>query len=250
MNNKVLIFWLWFQWKKYIDFFKNKWYILDWVSKSWLNKNKNIWLNQIFSFEYIINNKDFDIKQYDYIIVAVSSDNEQDNVIKFLLKKEVLNNVIIEKPVSYNLKILQSLIYKDNYFFFIDEIVLNRLYYKLFNANQILTIKIYEDNLLYSTHILEHIFWWFILFDNFKDILTNKKIIFEKDIKYNNTFRYHLYNKSCSIYCQEMNFFLNSMFLYTLLFEKSLNFLLKLNKSDNLLFKKNFYFLRKNLNEI
>jgi len=243
MNKKVLIFWLWFQWKKYIKYFLDNWYIIDWISKTWLNKNNIIWLNEIYSFEYIENKKDFNFVKYNYIIVAIKPYDEQDNVIKSLLEKEIKNKIIIEKPVSYDMDLLYKILQLDNYYFFIDENILWNLYKKVFK-NNINNIKfIIYDKSGYN-HILEHMIAPFLFFDNFIDILDLIEIKFWKDKK-EDTFYYDIIYNNFIINCNKWIINLNSKNIYNLYFKNSLDFLLNLDYIYNKLFKINFLIFRK-----
>lgn len=247
---KVLIFWLWFQWKKYINYFKSKWFNVFWVNNTWVSNNNFFWLDKLYLYsQIIVKNIDF-YEQFDIIILAVKPYKNQQEILEFFIQHDLNNKIIVEKPVCYDLKIMKKLIYKENYFFFIDEIVLNKVYYKLFKNSQGLILKIYETDLFYAIHILEHIFWWFLLFDNFNELLLNIKIIFEKKLENENVFMYKIFSEKYNINCNNMNFYLNKKFLFTLVFEKSLESLFILNKEDNIMYKSNFYTLRKKLNEI
>jgi hypothetical protein len=91
--------------------------------------------------------------------VCVFPISEQEKVIEHLLQLHVLNKCIIEKPVCYNPVLFQKLIERENYTFFVDEIVLAKTFQKLFPDMQNVIFELSssqrEDE---RKHILQHMF--------------------------------------------------------------------------------------------
>lgn len=244
---KVLILWLWFQWKKYVNYFLNNWFLVDWVTKSWLNKNNMLNLNKIFSFDKIKKQHSI-FYQYDVIVIAIKPYKEQTNVIEFILSIGVKNKLIIEKPVTNNLSLLHKLIDKDNIYFFIDELILWKSYNKIINKNSDLSLIIYDKT--DSDNISEHAISPFFLSDKF--IFINKKIkTFFWTKKWVSALNYKIIiDNKYIIHCNSWNFYLNNIKIYSLNFWKSLEFILNINLIDNKTMKTNYYFYRKNNNNI
>jgi len=94
-----------------------------------------------------------------YIIVSVFPISEQEKVIEHLVQLHVLNKCIIEKPVCYNTALFQKLIERENYTFFVDEIVLAKTFQKLFPDMQKvffdISSKLGKEE---KIHILQHMF--------------------------------------------------------------------------------------------
>lgn len=234
---KVLIFWLWFQWAKYVKYFNKEWFEVYSVTKSWNNKKNILGVSTIYSFNFVrYLNKDF-FDDFTYIILTVKPIKEQETIITFLLKLELNIKIIIEKPVSKSLDLLKALENNNNYYYFIDELVLYSNYKKIFNNNNII---VKSDN---DSDILEHALGTFLLFDKFKIILDNLKLFYIYEDKYSNVLKYQLINEKYSIICNWWTFNINGKEFYSLSFWKSLDFLLSLDSSLNLLCKRNYIFL-------
>ena len=60
---------------------------------------------------------------------------ELEKVLNFFICNNYSWKVLIEKPVSYSLDTLNILVNKKNFYFFIDELVLNKYYKKIFNCD-------------------------------------------------------------------------------------------------------------------
>lgn len=244
---KILIFWLWFQAQKYVKYFENKWYEIESVTKSGINKNTVRNISKLYKSEEILKNKNFDFSNYDMIILSIHPYNEQEKVIKYFLENNFLGKIIVEKPVSYNENLIKILENKRNFYFFVDELFFSNFYKKIgkFSLNFIL----YNNNLNEYIHLLEHIFWWFLLSENFENILQNLKIKFlqnknEKDLKYNIIFDKNI------LFFEKWDLFLNNKKILTTNFSKSLDFILQISDEENILYKKNFYLMRKFINAL
>jgi hypothetical protein len=242
--DKVLIFGAWYQWKKYINYFSSNNNFIDIVNTTWINKINNLSINNTFKYSNI-SESNFDFSEYSYIIIAVTPYNEQIKVINFILSNNIKWKIIIEKPVTYDIKLLEKLLNYDNIYYFFDEIVLEKIYKKIFL--DLSDIYIFSTN---NIDILEHILSGFLLFKNLEDYL--QKIIFKfeklnedkRDLKYK-----ILYNKF-SIENNKWNLKLNWRNIYNLNFSDSLINILDLDLNNNYLIKKNFILLRNFLNNV
>ena len=238
---KVLIIGTWNQWKKYFSFLKSFFwdtYQISLVNKSGIDKN-NFFKQNIKKYNNIKNNVSY-IKNFDLIILAVK-EKAQTNIIFDLLKKNINDiKIIIEKPVSYNLNLINKLVNKENYFFFIDETYLYNI-----NSN---TLKNMLESNLYLTipkqaDIIQHAFWLFL---NEKKIFKIKNnCIFNFTNKVEDYIYYKIKDKSQNkIINYKWDFFISTKeykYLSYLDFYKSINNLLKLNNNENnKVIKKNF----------
>lgn len=234
---RVLVFWLWFQWKKYVNYFKSKWFIVDWVNKSWLTDLK---LN-LFSFDEIKKKDKSFFFEYEYVIVCIKPTFEQDNVINLLIELELENKIIIEKPVTNDLLMFKKLLNLESVSFFLDEIVL----WNIFKQQEIKDVVISLPN--WDIDMLEHIMGVFILNKDFINILKEIKIKNFNCADYKKLI-YKITFWKYTIICERWEYFINGKRL-NFSFDKSLDFLLNsIIKNQNMLqlFKKNFFLLKSN----
>lgn len=236
---------MWNQWIKYLNYFSKLGYDVDIVTKTW-KWNWELKFYNYYCFNDIITFDSNFFSKYNFIVIAVNPYEQLELVLNFIYNKNLNNKIIIEKPVSYNINFLHELVLRDNYYFFIDELVLWEYFKKIFSDNSIINIFLYEKWLHYNLNILEHVFWNFLILNNFDYLLSNFKINFlnGKDKDY---FFYELKSSKVSLKCIKGYFFLNNNLFYKLNFEKSISFLLWLSLEDNLKFKSNFLSLRKYL---
>jgi len=246
---RVLIFWIWFQWSKYINFFNKKWFIIDVVTKSWKNKKNILNINKVFHINEVLLKDTAFLNNYSNIILAINPIVEQEKVIKFLLSKDVRNKVIIEKPVSYNLELLKILKEKNNFYYFIDEIILANTYKKIFYKEiKKLVISFYKSKNYID--ILEHIFSPFLLFKNFSSVIKSNINLRENNDIINFLKYTIIYNDKLIINFDKWVLTINKRFFYDIKFWKSLEYILSLKEEYNLLLKDNFIKLREYLNNL
>jgi len=246
---KVLVFWMWNQWIKYLNYFSKLWYSLDVVTRSWKVKSNSFFCNYYIFYDLINFDSTF-FSNYDFIVVAVNPYEQLDLVLRFIYSKKLNNKIIIDKPVSYDIEFLSKLLLKDNYYFFIDEILLSKLYLNLFNINSFsnLNIVIYSKNKLSYIDILEHVFWWFLLDSNFLNLFNKIKINFINKSIWNDLLYYKIYNKKFLLSFEAWKIYINWLSILDLKFDNSLDFILSINSINNRTYKKNFIILRKFLN--
>lgn len=244
---KVIIFGLWNQWNKYVKYFLDKWYEVEAVTKLWFNKNNIKNISKIYKSEEILENKIFDFSIYKNIVLVISPYKEQEKVIKYFLGINYNWKIIIEKPVSYDLELLKILEKKQNFYFFVDELYFSPFYQKINSKNIIFVL--YNKNVNEYIHFLEHIFWWFLLLENFEEFFKNLKIKFlenkdEFDLKYNIIFDKNI------LFFERWDLFLNNKKILSTNFFKSLDFILQISDEENILYKKNFYLMRNFINDL
>jgi len=239
MAQKVLLLWLWVQGKKYVSFFSERNYIIDGVNTS---GNADITLNQIYSFQDI-QAVGFCFDMYDYIVIAVAPQSEQSKVIHHLLDSKIQNKIIIEKPVSYDLKLLSTLSEYENIIYFIDEIYVSPFLKKLDNISFPLTLKTKR-----SLDVIEHAMSIFILREDFDAIISRTHFEFISALdNYWLQYNFKFGNYECNI--NKGEFYINDNYVCEVSFEKSLAYVLKLHndQKNKILFKNNFYILIKEL---
>lgn len=241
---KILIFWLWFQWWKYVKYFCNKWFKIYWVTKSWLNKSLIEWVDEIYSFDAIEKNIIF-FEKFDLIIVSVKPLLEQENVLNLLLSFDLKVKIVIEKPITSLQKHLELLLKRENYYFYIDEIILYNIYLKCFiQPKEKIFVKSISD-----IDIIEHALWGFLLLNNFEIILKYLTFVFIEDNKTNNLF-YKIINKKYSFIMNKWDIAINTKKICNLDFWKSLDFILNLNDEKNKLVKENYNLLNTFLSKL
>lgn len=244
---KILIFWLWNQGEKYVKYFSNKWFEIIWVSKSWLNKKKLKNISKIYKSEELFLDKNFNFSDFENIVLAVLPIKEHEKILEKILDINYFWKIFVEKPVSYDLEFLEKLKNYKNIYYFVDELYFSDFYEKIEKYN--LVFVLYNHNNSEFIHLLEHIFWWFLLSENFENILQKLKIKFLKnkneiDLKYNIIFEKNI------LFFERWDLFLNNKKILSTNFSKSLDFYLNLNENQNNLLQKNFYLMRKFINAL
>lgn len=239
----ILLFWLWNQWVKYVKNFNNDVFC---VTKSGINKTW-IEVKNIISYSNFIDNYySFDfLNNFDLIIICVDK-SSLDNLINKLCFLNLHSKILIDKPVSYDLDLLEKLKNYNNIYYFIDEIFFNKLYNKIFNSSYVKIISIK------NVDVLEHVFWWFLLNNNFDLILKNINIIYE-DEKNRGAFNlnFKIVNKNYILYYNNWIIFLNwKKINHFSSFEKVIDIILNFDENDNIRYKNNFILMRQKLNNL
>lgn len=242
---KVLIFWLWFQWRKYYNYFISRWFEVFWVTKTSQKKDFSNSIKYIYKFSDLIKfNKSF-FKKFDLIIISVYPYNEQERVIKFILLLNLPNKTIIEKPVSIDLKLMETLLSYNNITFFIDEVFL---------SSKFIDIKI--DNAKIITYndldFFEHAFWLFLLRKDFKSFLNKVELFFVPNkINFSTTLYFYMRFWIYDFKSENGHYYINWKVLNNNIFDLSLKFFLYKVLNDfslNYEYKNNFLNLRKFFN--
>jgi len=190
---KVLIIWLWWQWKKYLNYFIKNNYIVSWVCKTSKTKEyieETYWIDIFLDYwKLILNN-------YDLIIVSLPPE------IQWEISLDILgswynNKLIIEIPVTWNKSELQKIkSYKNAYFYLEEYYTLLSKFLRKINLSKstsinidITTSKEDYDNLKARNVSFIHInnnFLWL----NFDNIKYNFNFHDREDIFYKITFVY------------------------------------------------------------
>lgn len=241
INKKVLVFWLGFQWKKYVEYFNNAWFSIDWVTKTWINKKKVSNVINLYKFWEISN----DLNLYDYHIVAVNPYKEQLKVIEFLLKSNIKWKIIIEKPVSYDIWFLEKLYLSDNIYYFLDELILSKIYKKIFyNKNSAINIVSMKDS-----DTIEHILSGYLLLDDFQSIINRVEFNFTNNSPIDKI-NYFVKSNKIDLENKKWIIKLNWKEVFLINFDNSINYILNLKIDELRLYKKNFILLRDYLNKL
>ncbi len=130
------------------------------------------------------------VEDISYIVVAVAPIAEQEKVIQWLLDRDLQILTLIEKPVSNNLKLLETCLKNENLFFYIDEYILMGVYKKLLLTVETPRVDIevhdpYGDD---ASAVYEHALAPFFSFEDFPavfqhiQLLPGASLVSEKDI--------------------------------------------------------------------
>jgi len=114
---KVLIIWLWWQWEKYINYFKKNNYKVFWVCKTIKTKEK---IEKKYSIWIELDYKKINYNDFDIIIISLPP-TIQWQVSLEILESWYKNKLIIEIPVTWNKKELEKIKKYKNAFFFLEE---------------------------------------------------------------------------------------------------------------------------------
>ncbi|MDD2907720.1 MAG: hypothetical protein PHH98_03710 [Candidatus Gracilibacteria bacterium] len=239
----ILLFGLGNQGVKYVKNFNNDVFC---VTKSGINKT-GIEVKNIISYSNFIDNYySFDfLNNFDLIIICVDK-SSLDNLINKLCFLNLHSKILIDKPVSYDLDLLEKLKNYNNIYYFIDEIFFNKLYNKIFNSSYVKIISIK------NVDVLEHVFGGFLLNNNFDLILKNINIIYE-DEKNRGAFNlnFKIVNKNYILYYNNGIIFLNGKKInHFSSFEKVIDIILNFDENDNIRYKNNFILMRQKLNNL
>ncbi|MDD2892120.1 MAG: hypothetical protein PHQ95_04085 [Candidatus Gracilibacteria bacterium] len=227
--------------QKYINLLFDIGYNIDIVTNKTLFVSEKI--NNSYLYEEFLRQK-INYSVFDIIIVSVRPITNQTEIIKYLIGLELENKIILEKPVTYDLQLLNDLLKHENITYNIEELYLSSELLKLFDNKQ--NIKVDTINKDYN---IEHAIGIFLLDKSFKNYLD--KIIFNFKKTNDSKLNYDLYlNDNLLISCKDGVIFHNSNVSLNLNSFKSFEFNLKLllaNKNLNFLFKYNFLLLKKSL---
>ena len=204
MWKKVLICWLGRQWRKYVTYFSQRWYFICWVTASWVSSIEEV--QEIISYKAFLEETKKDstyLDKFSYVIIAVKPYEEQDKVIDVIISCGTLTNIIIEKPYSLDWDMLEKLCFKNNVFFFYQEVWLAMKMSNFF----------FRDICFYSPKkdydIFQHGIWLLIIQDNFQVIL--KKLTHKDlDSKEYWILRYVMTFWKFMIRCEWDKYFINS----------------------------------------
>lgn len=239
---KVLLFWFWRQAKKYVQYYSSLWRQIDIVRKN----NVPIEGHAFFTFRQIKKLWAAFFKSYKLIVVAANHE-EQEKIISYLLELWIELPILIEKPVTYNMRLLRTLVDKENYFFAVQEIYISQLY----EGSQ------KNDSLIITAWFIdrdnwEHIMWCLLTLQNWlvKNILENHILKIDTanyDTDFNSlSFSVALSNKTT--YCKKGIFSCNGIFVTKNIFLKFLEYFEKkliLDLEKNHIIKLNFYEIEK-----
>ncbi len=114
---KILIFWLWLQWKKYLNFFIKNSYEVHWVCKTHNTKKE---ISDLYKINVFLEKDKINLFNYDLIILALPPDIQWQKAIE-IVSTWFLNKIIVEIPVSFDKDTVNKLINYENVFFFLEE---------------------------------------------------------------------------------------------------------------------------------
>lgn len=115
--NKVLVIWLWEQWKKYINYFIKNDYDVFWVCKS-VNTKKQI--ETKYGINVFLNYKKLNLNTYSIIIVCIPPE-VQWKVSLDILQNWFSNKLLIEIPVTWDKIELEKIKKYENVIFYLEE---------------------------------------------------------------------------------------------------------------------------------
>lgn len=114
---KVLIIWLWNQWKKYLNYFFKNGYIVNWICKTIITKQK---FETKYKIKVFQENDNMNYSNYDIIITALPPEIQWKKALE-ILKNWYENQIIIEIPVTWDEKELEELKKYNNVKIFLEE---------------------------------------------------------------------------------------------------------------------------------
>ena len=241
---KVLIFWLWRQWRKYVDFFTEREYEITWVTRSW---ESFLNIKYIYSYDFLSRQKESFFWEFQYIVVAVLPEISQKRVIAYLLRLNISNQVIVEKPVTQDISLLEKLVKKQNFCFFIDEIPLHFLYTKVFPLWCETIIYTSEKKVASIQNIFEHAIWGFLLWNIYESkIQKNLKVSFLKSKShYTDTFYLIISKEHTLLYSRGITYIDKKKISSSIFFKDSLAYILSLDELSQKRIKESFLIFRK-----
>lgn len=113
---KVLILWLWGQWRKYINYFLKNNYEVLWVCNTSKTKNE---IENKFKIDVLLDYKNIDLNVFEIIIIALPIDIQAQVALE--ISNKTNKKILVEIPVTFNEELLHELISKQNIIFFLEE---------------------------------------------------------------------------------------------------------------------------------
>ena len=228
MQKQVLIFGLWFQWSKYVSYFKDKWYNIFWVSKTGssqiLPSSQTLPYHQIKEYS-----KDF-FESFNYIIIAVEPVSNQTEVISHLL--EINTKILIEKPFTHDNDLLKIMIQKNNIYFCIDELYL----YSHFNKIKIKDISLHAS----SQEMWEHAIANILPASDYNGLSISYTLTLRED--WSDYYKILLWKYTWEF--KQGVIYINDHKFTSVSFLRSLDYICSMSIQDSTLIKKNFYHFR------
>lgn len=131
IRQKALIIGLWWQWKKYLNYFLKNGYLVSGICKTDITKNA---IEKEYSINVFTNYSILDWENFDVIIVSLPLE-KQWKIVKKLAKKYKKSKFFVEIPVTTDIKILKELTKMENISYFMEEswTLLSKLLLKLKN---------------------------------------------------------------------------------------------------------------------
>lgn len=206
---KVLLFWLWPQWQKYLKYFLKNNYFIDWVCKT---EKTRQYIEKNYFIKIFLENENFNIFDYDLIIFALPPKIQWEKVLE-ILEKWFSKKIIVEIPVSFDNQIINKIKKYNNVFFFLEE-YFTKLWYFLrkINCDKIEKIKI---NIFTNKQDYENIFAREVTFLHIKSNflwLNLAENIFEYEVNYHDL----------EDIFYEVNFFYNNLEIFYSFKEKKI----------------------------
>lgn len=169
---KVIIIWLWYQWKIFINYFKKNKIEIIWVCKTERTKKnivKNFWIKVYVDYKQAVNeNLDTDL-----IVLCAYPITFYEDFFNFIFDYDI--KILTDLPISFNLDFLKKIVDNKNVYFLLLETKLflfknildkniSRIECNLyFNRENLLTIKNPKEFLLVDSQYLYNNFLWFDL---------------------------------------------------------------------------------------
>lgn len=257
MTRKVLIFWYGKQWKKYVDYFYTIWDEISLVTYYYRDFDIR-WVTKKYTFDEVEVKTSTFFETFDIIIIAVSPYKNQDIVIKFLIKQSLCNpQIIVEKPVTYNVELLSKIVSNDRFFFFIDEAYMFYEFIKsqAFSKIDSIHIIMYNNDPDYYKHILEHAMGFFFPHNDFQYFISCIQLNFFKNelVQHNDILKYRiLINNRFIIDCHKWDILLNKVKIWNIEFKKVLSNMIDIMyykypinqaiKNNFLLYRKKYFY--------
>lgn len=139
---QVAILWFWRQWKKHAHFWRHIWVEPTIFTRTAWENSSSI--------------EEFSPEKYTIVVCAIFPLDEQTKVLSKILISGYLWYLIIEKPITFSKKLLETLVGRERTIFFIDEAYMD-IHMRIGKIYEIETVSYVPDDAL---SIQEHAIWY------------------------------------------------------------------------------------------
>lgn len=152
----VLVVWLWFQWKRYVNHFLSKGYNVYWICKT---KKTLFLIEKDYGINVSLNILNYSHIDFDIISLALPKEIQWVFFMKYLDFMKNANKVTIEIPITDNNIILEEMKKNKNVYFFLEEYkwllwtFLNKIKFDIKKIDITMNINTYDNMSIYSNFV-------------------------------------------------------------------------------------------------